>query len=165
MSETVNIAIRLAGPQDVAAIHQMILALARDTAAESKVTSTPSDFLRSGFGAEPLFEALIAEKDGTPIGLCLYFYSFSTWLGEAGVYVQDLYVAESERGAGLGRRLLQETAKRGRNHDVSHLRLTVERDNTTARQFYESVRMHHRDDELTFHIGGKEFMHLMEDGE
>lgn len=154
--------IRIAGPQDADAIHEMIIALARDTDAVSKATSTPSDFLKFGFGDDTFFEALLAEKDGDPVGLCLYFYSFSTWLGEPGVYVQDLYVAEAERGTGLGRRLLHETAKRGRQRQASHLRLTVVRPNTAASDFYEHIGMHHRDDELTYHIGGSKFVALTE---
>ena len=160
MSDKPDISIRIAGPQDVDIIHQMIVALARATNGEDKASSTPSDFLRFGFGDEALFEALIAEKNGQPVGLCLYFYSFSTWLGEPGIYVQDLYVREDERGSGLGRRLLRETAGRGRQRHASHLRLCVDHQNVSARQFYERIGMHHRDEENTFHIGGWEFFDL-----
>ncbi len=161
MSDKSDTSIRIAGPQDVEVIHRMIVALARDTGAEDKANSTPADFLQFGFGDEALFEALIAEKDGQPVGLCLYFYSFSTWLGEPGIYVQDLYVSENERGSGLGRRLLRETARRGQQRHASHLRLSVEHQNVAASQFYESVGMHHRDEEDTFHIGGREFLDLV----
>ena len=160
-----DISVRRAGPEDAETVHQMIMALARDTDAETKASSTPADFLKFGFGDEALFEALIAERNGEPVGLCLYFYSFSTWLGEPGIYVQDLYVADAERGSGLGRRLLHETAKRGRQRQASHLRLTVDRPNNSARQFYEHIGMHNRDDELTYHIGGREFVALTEPDE
>ena len=165
MNDSLHISIRMAGPKDAKAIHQMIMALARDTDSVSKVTSSPSDFLQFGFGAESIFEALIAEKGGNPVGLCLYFYSFSTWLGEPGVYVQDLYVADVERGSGLGRRLLSETAKRGRQRNATHLRLLVDRQNNSARLFYEHMGMRLREYELTFHLGGREFIDLTEHGE
>jgi len=161
MNDPSDIAIRIAGPQDVDAVHRMIVALARDTGVESKVSSTPADFLRFGFGDEALFAILIAEKGGQPVGVCVYFLSFSTWLGEPGIYVQDLYVIPGERAAGLGRRLLQETARRGRRRHASHLRLTVDRQNITASQFYERIGMHHRDEEDTFHIGGRDFLGLV----
>ena len=165
MTDKIDISIRMAGPKDAEAIHQMIMALARDTDAESKASSSPADFLKFGFGDDALFEALIAERNSEPVGLYLYFYSFSTWLGEPGIYIQDLYVADAERGSGLGRRLMHETAKRGRQRQASHLRLTVDRPNNSARQFYEHIGMHHRDDELTFHIGGREFIALTEHDE
>jgi len=165
MTEESIISIRLAGPQDADIIHEMIMTLARVTNDESKAVSTPNDFLKFGFGAKPLFDALIAEKDGHAVGLCLYFFSFSTWLGEPGVYVQDLYVADAQRGSGLGLRLLQETARRAHKRSATHLRLTVDHENTAARQFYEHVGMRHREDEFTFHIGKKEFLAMAGDSE
>ena len=75
-----------------------------------KLKSTPDDIRRFGFGERPAFETLIAEIDGQFAGCCLYFPSFSTWIGRPGVYVQDFYVAEAFRGQGVGERLLQRLA-------------------------------------------------------
>ena len=75
--------------------------------------------------------------------------------------MQDLYVSQGERGSGLGRRLLRETARRGKQRHASHLRLSVDHQNISASQFYERVGMHHRDEENTFHIGGSEFLDLV----
>lgn len=165
MAVAPDISVREAGPQDADTIYELILALARVTGDESRVKSSPGDFLKFGFGADSLFDTLIAEKDHKPVGLCLYFFSFSTWLGEPGIYVQDLYVAEEERGTGLGRRLLCETVKRGHQRQATHLRLTVDKDNHDARRFYAQVGMHHRDDELTYHVGGEEFLAMTKDRE
>jgi len=158
MLNDTSVSLREAGPQDAEVVHRMIVALARDTNAESRAVSRPSDFLRFGFGDNALFEALIAEKDDRAVGLCLYFFTFSTWLGEPGIYVQDLYVSEELRGTGLGRQLLQATARRGRKRHASHLRLSVDHDNTAASEFYQHIGMHHRVEEDTFHIGGREFL-------
>ena len=163
MENTPDILIREAGPQDADAIYELILALAKVTGDEGRVRSSPGDFLKFGFGENSLFNTLIAQKGHKPVGLCLYFFSFSTWLGEPGIYVQDLYVAEEERGTGLGRRLLCETVKRGHQRRATHLRLTVDQDNSVARHFYAHVGMHHRDDELTYHVGGEEFLAMTED--
>ena len=66
----------------------------RETVEElHKMKSTTSeDIRRFGFGDDPAFETLIAEIDGRFAGCCLFFPSFSTWIGRPGVYVQDLYV-------------------------------------------------------------------------
>lgn len=155
-----NVSIRMANRGDVDAIHDMILALARATDEEEKVSSDPLDFLRHGFGAEPLFEAMIAERAGEPVGLCLFFYTFSTWLGEPGVFVQDLYVADDERGRGLGRRLMAAVAGYGLERKATHLRLSVYSWNSAAKDFYDRVGMEHRDKEDTYHIGGDAFLDL-----
>ena len=163
MENTPDILIRETGPQDADAIYELILALAKVTGDEGRVMSSPGDFLKFGFGENSLFDTLIAERGHKAVGLCLYFFSFSTWLGEPGIYVQDLYVAEEERGTGLGRRLLCETVKRGHDRQATHLRLTVDQDNRVARHFYAHVGMHHRDDEKTYHVGGEEFLAMTED--
>ena len=66
-----------------------------------KVASSVADIREQGFGADPAFEALIAEQDGAAVGLCLFFESFSSWDGRRGVYVQDIYISETARGLGL----------------------------------------------------------------
>lgn len=138
----------------------MIVALGEATEEEARICSTADDILRYGFDSERLFETFIAERGATPVGLCLFFYSFSTWLGEPGIYVQDLYVAETERGTGLGRRLLAVTAAYGRKRDASHLRLSVNASNRSAKQFYDHLCMEHRHREDTYHLGGHSFIAL-----
>ena len=140
----------------------MIVGLARSTREEHRVTSTPADFLRHGFGPAPLFETIIAERDDAPVGLCLYFFTFSTWLGEPGVYVQDIYIDAAERGRGLGRRLVAAAAARGVHRKATHLRLTVASSNLDAKQFYARIGMQHRDAEDTYHLGGEAFERLAE---
>lgn len=152
--------IRPATESDAAAIHAMILALGHAMGEPDRIKSRPTDFSRYGPGKNMLFEALIAERDEEPVGLCLFFLTFSSWLGEPGVYVQDLYVASSERGTGLGRRLLSEAARSGRRRDATHLRLGVDRTNTSAKLFYEHLDMEHREDEHVYHIGGDAFVDL-----
>ena len=56
-------------------------------------------------------EVLFAVKDGEEIGFALFFHNFSTFLGRAGIYLEDLYVKPEYRGSGYGKALLQELAK------------------------------------------------------
>ena len=155
--------VRLASTGDAETIHSMILALGASMGEAHKIRSVIQDFERHGFGTDPLFEVFIAERDGTAVGLSLFFHTFSTWLGEPGIYVQDLYVADSERGTGLGRRLLAATAAYGHERGATHLRLTVDSSNMSARQFYEHVGMDFRDKEQSFHIGSDAFLALAGD--
>jgi len=160
MANPDDIVIRPANRQDVDAMHAMVVALGQATGAEHKVKSTPLDLLRHGFGPEPAFEAYIAVRDGVAVGLCLYGLVFSTWRGEPGVYVIDLYVDESERGSGLGERLLRETARAGSARNATHLRLSVDRLNEGAQRFYERIGMVRRKDEYIYQISGDDFAAL-----
>jgi len=54
---------------------------------------------------------VLFNPQGEGVGLALYFYNYSTWRARAGIYLEDLYVRESERGKGYGQRLLGELAK------------------------------------------------------
>lgn len=131
--------IRVATAADAPAMHAMLLAIAATTGEADKITSTAADLARHGFGAAPAFGALIAEADGAAVGLCLYFMTFSSWRGRLGLYVQDLYVAPSERGGGLGRRLLAAAAAAGARRGATHLRLSVDAANPAAEAFYRRV--------------------------
>jgi GNAT superfamily N-acetyltransferase len=155
-----EITIRAATEGDAAKLHALLVELARATAFREKVTSTPDDLRRLGFRDKPAFQALLAEQAGRPVGLSLYFYNFSSWRGELGVYVQDLYVAPDVRGSGLGRRLVAETASLGRRHGATHLRLSVDRSNTEAQDFYLRLGLEHADRECIFQATGPAFERL-----
>jgi len=134
-----RIKLRAATIDDADAIHGMVLAMARETGATGSVTGCVDDFRRFGFSGSPSFQALIAERDGVAVGMCIYFNSFSTWRGTRGAYLQDIYVAEAERGSTLARRLIAETARRAGEQGAQYLRLSVDAQNISAQKFYEKI--------------------------
>jgi ribosomal protein S18 acetylase RimI-like enzyme len=152
-----NVTIRLAEAQDAETIHAGLLALARAMGAEDKIQSTPDDVLAHGFGNAPAFEVLLAEIDGTFAGLCLSFPSYSTWRGQRGIYVQDLYVDDAFRGRGIGEDLLRAAARRGKAGGAGYLRLSVDVENAKARAFYERLGLVHSRDEQIHMIKGEAF--------
>lgn len=152
--------IRLATEADVGKLHAMIVGLAKATGLREKVTSKPEDFRRFGSRGQPAFQALIAELDGEPVGLSLFFYSFSSWRGELGVYVQDLYVDAGVRGSGLGRRLISETARLAKRRGATYLRLSVGKANTSAQAFYRTVGLSLSEDECIYQAIGPAFEKL-----
>ena len=96
-----------------------ILAFIRELAAYERepdaVIATEADLLRDGFpspdSADPRrFHSLIAEWNDQPVGFGLYFYSYSTWEGRAGIYLEDLFVRMNYRGKGIGKALLAKVA-------------------------------------------------------
>src|SRR5690606_7691966 len=149
-----RVVIRTATADDAEHLHAMLLELARATGLRAKIRSKPEVFRKLGFRESPAFQALIAEQDGHPVWLSPSFYHFSSWRGELGVYVQDLYVASEMRGTGLGRRLLAETVRLGRTQGATHLRLSVERDNARAHRFYRKLGLKLSGSELIFQATG-----------
>ncbi len=125
--------------------------------------STAADFLTHGFGTDPHFHALLAESNGRTIGLCLYFYEFSTWLGTPGIYIQDLVVRREARNSGLGRQLVAETVRLAQREGATHLRLSVDVHNEGAIRFYRNLGMTSSNDERIFHAHGTAFQNLAED--
>ena len=153
--------IRLATEEDASVLHAMIVELAAATRRGGKVTSSAESFRRHA----ALFDALLAERGGRPLGFCLFFTSFSSWRGEPGVYVQDLYVAEEARDSGLGRQLVAATARHACERGARYLRLSVARDNQAARDFYARVGLTHAADECIYQAADADFERLAGAGE
>jgi ribosomal protein S18 acetylase RimI-like enzyme len=141
MAEISNqpVEIRLATADDAHRIHAGLLTIARHLDAEGKVTATPEDLRKHGFGPQPAFTVLLAEVGGEFAGMCLFFPSFSTWRGCTGAYIQDIVVEERFRGAGIGVALLRHTAAHVRAEGGRYLRLSVEAKNVSAQHFYERM--------------------------
>jgi GNAT superfamily N-acetyltransferase len=102
--------IREATPADI----PEMLALIRDLAIYERqpdaVVATEADLLRDGFGPRPVFQCLIAEWEGKPAGFALYFPFYSTWRGNAGVHLEDLFVRPEFRRRGIAKALFARLA-------------------------------------------------------
>ena len=131
--------IRAAVRKDAHTIVQMIRSLALyEKESLETVKITESDVLRDGFGETARFETLLAELDGTVVGFALFFFTYSTWTGKPGLYLEDLYVEEDARGYGLGRDLMKELARIANNRGCSRFELSVLNWNPT-REFYHRL--------------------------
>lgn len=142
------IRIRSARREDAAVIHRLLLDLASALGKPDGVKSTAADIERFGFGERSRFEALLACDGEAAVGLCVYFYEFSTWRGQPGVYVQDIYVAPAARGRGLGRELIQAVRQRAAEHGARYVKLTVYDRNPAALAFYHGLGFESCEDEL-----------------
>ena len=101
------ITIREAVANDISLILALIRELAEYERSPESAVATEEDLLRDGFGAQPRFKCVIAEWNGEPAGFALYFYNFSTWMGRAGIYLEDLFVRTAYRRKGIGRDLFR----------------------------------------------------------
>lgn len=102
--------IRQAVREDVPVIMQLIRAIAEYEKMSDCVTATEEIVEASMFDRKEA-HCVLAEYDGKPIGFALYFYNFSTFVGKAGLYLEDLFVYPEYRGRGYGKKLLKYLAK------------------------------------------------------
>ena len=154
-----KIHLRDATPEDVPTILALIKELALFEREPDAVVATEADLLRDGFGPEKRFGCRVVELDGRVKGFALWFFSYSTWLGRAGIYLEDLYVAEAARGHGLGRRLIVDMAQVAVRHGAQRLDLSV-LDWNPARGFYERLGILHRADWAPYRIDGEALQQL-----
>src|SRR5260370_3960620 len=116
------IAIREADAGDVPVISEKMRELAEFERELEQVDATGEDLLRDGFGTNPRFYPLIAERDGQPAGYALYFFTYSTWAGRPSLFVEDLFVRAELRGKGVGKALLRHMAAVPRGHNCYVIR-------------------------------------------
>jgi GNAT superfamily N-acetyltransferase len=118
--------------------------------------STTEEDVRSAlFGPKRVAEALIAHAGGTPVGFALYSYTFSSFLGKPGIYVEDLFVDQSHRGSGVGKALLVHLARLGRERGCGRLEWSVLNWNERAMEFYTDLGAVPMDEWTTFRVAGE----------
>jgi GNAT superfamily N-acetyltransferase len=148
-----NVTIRAATAADAGTIVRLIRALAEFEKLADEVRITEADALRDGFGERPCFECLLAEVDGEAVGFALFFANYSTFEGRPGIFVEDLYVAETARGLGIGRQLLARLARLAVERGCPRLDLSVVHWNP-ARRFYDRLGFGPMTDWLSYRLAG-----------
>jgi GNAT superfamily N-acetyltransferase len=126
-------------PRDAAVICELIRGLARYERLERQCVIGPAAIRRHGFGRRRYFETLICRRNGRPIGLALYFFTYSTFLGRPSLYLEDLFVLPEERGAGAGRALLRALARIAVRRGCGRMEWAVLDWNTPSIRFYERL--------------------------
>ena len=139
MKERADFQIRPADVDDVPIILELIRDLATYERAPDEVVATEEQLVDVLFGERPVAEVLLAFEEKSPVGFAVYFYNFSTWLGRAGLYLEDLFVKPEKRGKGYGRALLVELAQIARNRGCGRMEWAVLNWNEPAIKFYRAL--------------------------
>jgi GNAT superfamily N-acetyltransferase len=107
-----KVLIRPATALDAPTIVELVKKLAAyENQPVDRVRLTEKAVIRDGFSGSPRFEVLLAELDRKIAGFALFFFNYSTWEGQPGIYVEDLYVEEPARKLGVGRKLMASVAR------------------------------------------------------
>jgi GNAT superfamily N-acetyltransferase len=155
-----SIQIRRVRPGDEAVLTAMVHELAEFEHAAAECTVTESQMRTALFADQPTAYAHIAELDGQPAACALWFKSFSTWDGVAGIYLEDLFVRPQFRRHGLARALLATLAKECVAGGYTRLSWAVLDWNVNAIALYDSVGGRPQNEWITYRVSGPELSAL-----
>src|SRR5437588_12595933 len=131
--------IRQATEADVPLILQFIRDLAIYEKLEHRVIATETSLRQTLFGNPRFAEVLFAAVDSEEVGFALFFHNYSTFLGQPGIYLEDLFVRESMRGRGIGKALLARLARIARDRGCGRVEWAVLDWNAPSIAFYRSI--------------------------
>ncbi|MEQ1405624.1 GNAT family N-acetyltransferase [Neorhizobium sp. Rsf11] len=131
--------IREAVREDTATLLGFIRELALYEKAEHEVAATAETIRESIFGRDSVTRALICEQDGEPVGMAIWFFSYSTWQARNGLYLEDLYVTPKARGLGAGKAMLKRLAAIALENDCGRFEWSVLDWNEPAIRVYEAI--------------------------
>ena len=134
-----SVEIRPAAVSDLPAMMVLVRELAEYERLSHAVIATEASFEAALFGARPTAEALVALVNSEMVGYAIYFQNFSTFVGRAGIYLEDLYVRPEQRGGGIGKGLLSRVAQVAVERQCKRLEWAVLDWNEPSIQFYKSL--------------------------
>jgi len=157
--------IRPASEADIPLVFSFIRKLAEYGDLSDEVAAQEQDVRTALFGPKPVAEAVIAYWGEKPAGFALYSYTFSSFLGKPGIYIEDFYVEQEYRNKGIGKALLLHVAKLGRARRCGRLEWTVLNWNERAMEFYQDMGAVPMDEWTTFQLTGAALDRLASEGE
>lgn len=150
-----TLTIRTATPADAGLIYGFVRDLADYERLLDEVEAVEADLARDLFGPHPRVFCDIAEVDGEPVGFALWYYSYSTFRGRHGIYLEDLFVRPQARGQGAGKALLAALARRCAAERLGRLEWAVLDWNAPSIAFYDSLGAAAKTDWITRRLDGE----------
>lgn len=139
---------------DLGLILSFIRKLAEYEKLSHLVVATEENIREHVFGPNPVAEVLLAYWDQEPVGFALFFRNYSTFLGQAGIYLEDLFVDPEQRGKGIGKALLIRLAQIALERGYGRLEWAVLNWNTPSIEFYRSLGAVPQDEWNVYRITG-----------
>lgn len=154
-----DFSIRFAAREDIPTILEFIRALAAYEKMEDQVIADET-LLETWIFEKRKAEVLLAFEGDTPVGFALFFHNFSTWLGRAGIYLEDLFVLPEYRGRGYGKLLLKRLASIAVQRGCGRLEWACLDWNEPSIAFYKSVGATALDEWTTYRVTGDALLAL-----
>jgi GNAT superfamily N-acetyltransferase len=146
--------IRQTEPKDIPALVGLIRELAVYEKLLDIFENSEAQIAETFFGANPRVFCDVAEIAGEPIGYAIWFYSYSTFTGRHGIYLEDLYVRREHRGAGVGKAFLRGLAARCIAENLTRLEWQVLDWNEPSIKFYQALGATEMDGWTGFRLAG-----------
>jgi GNAT superfamily N-acetyltransferase len=150
-----EVEIRAATEEDIPLVLQFIRDLAVYEKLEHKVVATEDGLRQTLFGSPRFAEVIFASVSGKEAGFALFFHNFSTFLGQPGIYLEDLFVKPEMRGRGVGKALLAHLARLAQERGCGRLEWAVLDWNTPSIEFYKRLGAVPLSDWITFRLTGE----------
>jgi len=155
-----SLVIRPSTAADAGLIVRLIRDLAIYEKLEHDAKATEADIVRDLFGPAPRVFCEIAEWEAEPIGFALWFYTYSTFQGRHGIWLEDLFVDPEARGRGIGKALLKQLAERCVRENLGRLEWWVLDWNAPSIAFYKSQGAVLQDDWTRCRVDGEALARL-----
>jgi GNAT superfamily N-acetyltransferase len=146
--------IRSANETDVKLILQFIKGLGEYEKLSHEVIATEEKLYKTLF-QQKMAEVIIGEYKGEPVGFALFFHNYSTFLGQAGIYLEDLYINPEMRGKGLGKSMLKYLATLAVERDCGRLEWACLDWNEPSICFYKGLGAEALNDWTVYRLKGK----------
>lgn len=154
-----NFTIRTAEEADVKLILQFITDLGAYEKLSHMVVATEEKLIKTLF-RQKMAEVIIGEYKGEAVGFALFFHNYSTFLGQAGIYLEDLYVNPAMRGKGFGKTMLKYLAKLTVERDCGRLEWSCLDWNEPSISFYKGLGAKALEDWTVFRLTGNTLLDL-----
>ena len=148
-----NTSIRKATKEDVGLILSFIRGLAEYEKMTDQMVAT-EELMEEWLFEKQIAEVLFAVEDGKEVGFALFFHNFSTFLGRAGIYLEDLFVLPEYRGRGFGKALLRKLAQTAVERGCGRLEWACLDWNKPSIDFYLSLGAKPLDDWTVYRLTG-----------
>jgi GNAT superfamily N-acetyltransferase len=133
-------------PEQIPGLLELIHELAQFERLEHEVGATVASLNESFFGPQPAAAALLAHSDGQPVGYAIYYWTFSSFVGRRGIWLDDVYVRPEFRRQGIGLALIKAVARNGVERGCGRFEWTALDWNENALNFYRRLGARTLDD-------------------
>eukprot|EP01053_Blabericola_migrator_P002422 Blabericola_migrator_1__2421@NODE_1681_length_4015_cov_839_715299_g623_i2_p2_GENE_NODE_1681_length_4015_cov_839_715299_g623_i2NODE_1681_length_4015_cov_839_715299_g623_i2_p2_ORF_typecomplete_len174_score26_27Acetyltransf_1/PF00583_25/1_2e18Acetyltransf_10/PF13673_7/6_6e14Acetyltransf_7/PF13508_7/5_3e11Acetyltransf_4/PF13420_7/4_8e08Acetyltransf_9/PF13527_7/5_4e07Acetyltransf_9/PF13527_7/6_2e02FR47/PF08445_10/1_8e06Acetyltransf_6/PF13480_7/0_00017PanZ/PF12568_8/0_0006GNAT_acetyltran/PF12746_7/0_0 len=165
MTKSITPEIRPAVKADASAIYGLIVELAEYERARDEVVASVGDIENTLFDESGPTKAFVCEQNDRIVGCAIYFYSYSTWLGRNGLYLEDLYVTPAARCQGLGKQLLRRLAQEAVANKCGRFEWSVLDWNTLAIGFYNHIGAIPMKEWIRYRLEGQNLIAFATDGQ
>jgi GNAT superfamily N-acetyltransferase len=159
-----SLILRSARPEDVSTLFELIQALAEYENLSHAVTGDARTLKEHLFGSPVYAQAILAEVEGKGVGFALFFPSYSTFLTQPGIYLEDLFVLPEFRGQGIGKAILSKLAQLAVEQGCGRLEWSVLDWNESAIGFYRRMGATVLPDWRICRVTGESLIHLAAKG-